>query len=339
MFSGKVKSMTINTILNEGIKHLKYSIRIKSYLEKINKKKVKDDSLLDIISGLSSLQKEFLVLEKKYKSASKKELKNIKIEWKVLKVKNEKLLSYIRKDELKKIALGVGVLALLITTAILIKHGIDHNIEKIEKKVDILPEKPKTETIEEIKQKTTDKTNKEYREKISLGKEKTKLDIADLGKMEKDKHIIERGINTFQGFEMPKHNQYTKIELMDMLKAECAKQKFPIRIAQEVIKVESGWNPRAISYDDSSVGLMQLNRNYEQEFATKYFSGKKEDFHIFDPKDNLEAGIKFLKFLIKENNGDLRAALLDYNAGPNRSVTTKGTLRYADMIMLAINKK
>ena len=49
--------------------------------------------------------------------------------------------------------------------------------------------------------------------------------------------------------------------------------------------------------------------------------------------------MRYLKFLIKDNNGDLRQALLDYNGGPNRSSTSSRVMRYADQIMIALGAK
>lgn len=300
--------MTINTTLNEGVKYFKYSDRIKSYIDKINKKKIKNDELNTIVSELNSLQKRFSSLEIEYKKASsKEELLSIKKQWKVLEAKNDKILSMVRKNEIKKAAIVVGIFSLILTVLFIIKHGIDKNVEKIES--------------------------------FDLDKEKTNLDNADLNRMEKHKDALEKAYNTFKGFDMPREGTYSKADLIKILKDECDKQKFPFEIAKEVVTAESSWNPRAISTDSSSVGLMQLNLNYKNEFATKYFSGDKSKFNPFDPKMNVESGIKYLKYLIKHNDGDLRNALLDYNAGPNRTETTKGTLRYADRIMIALNKK
>ena len=39
----------------------------------------------------------------------------------------------------------------------------------------------------------------------------------------------------------------------------------------------------------------------------------------FDPKQNVQAGAAYLKQLLKRYNGDLRLALVAYNAGPARA--------------------
>ena len=45
--------MTIDTVLTEGIKHFKYSSRIKDYIKNISKKNEGNDSLNELIENLS----------------------------------------------------------------------------------------------------------------------------------------------------------------------------------------------------------------------------------------------------------------------------------------------
>ena len=44
--------------------------------------------------------------------------------------------------------------------------------------------------------------------------------------------------------------------------------------------------------------------------------GVKSARMLFDPEENLEAGVKYLKFLLGRFNGDLTSAIAAYNAGP-----------------------
>jgi len=77
------------------------------------------------------------------------------------------------------------------------------------------------------------------------------------------------------------------------------------RFIHAVIKQESKYNPEATS-PAGAKGLMQLMP------AT----GKR--FHCDDLKDqacNVEAGTKYLKWLLKRFNGDVSLALAGYNAG------------------------
>ena len=73
-----------------------------------------------------------------------------------------------------------------------------------------------------------------------------------------------------------------------------------------VIRVESGYNARAVSVKGAS-GLMQLMP------ATARRYGITQD--IFEPRDNIEAGTRYLRDLLMLFNGDLSLALAAYNAG------------------------
>ena len=72
-----------------------------------------------------------------------------------------------------------------------------------------------------------------------------------------------------------------------------------------VIRVESGYNARAVSVKGAS-GLMQLMPATAQRYGTQ---------NIFDPRDNIEAGTRYLRDLLALFNGDLSPALAAYNAG------------------------
>ncbi|HEX6864690.1 MAG TPA: lytic transglycosylase domain-containing protein [Thermoanaerobaculia bacterium] len=75
-----------------------------------------------------------------------------------------------------------------------------------------------------------------------------------------------------------------------------------------VIHVESSFNPRAISRK-GACGLMQLLPETARRFGLK----KKKE--IFDPAKNLEAGVKYLKWLTRRFDGDVQRVLAAYNAG------------------------
>jgi soluble lytic murein transglycosylase-like protein len=64
--------------------------------------------------------------------------------------------------------------------------------------------------------------------------------------------------------------------------------------------------PCAISAKGAQ-GLMQLMPDTAQQLAV---------LDVFDPKENIEAGAKYLKQLIDKYKGDLKLALGAYNAGP-----------------------
>ena len=74
-----------------------------------------------------------------------------------------------------------------------------------------------------------------------------------------------------------------------------------------LIRAESSGNPRAVSRKGAR-GLMQLMPATAKRF------GVRAD-RLFEPEQNLEAGVQYLKFLIEQFPGDLARVLAAYNAG------------------------
>lgn len=77
-----------------------------------------------------------------------------------------------------------------------------------------------------------------------------------------------------------------------------------------LVRVESNFNPRAVS-PVGALGLAQL-----MPATARYFKPGVTRDELFDPATNVRIGLRYLRSLIKENNGDLRTALLVYNRGP-----------------------
>jgi len=75
-------------------------------------------------------------------------------------------------------------------------------------------------------------------------------------------------------------------------------------LVHSIIQVESAYNPYAIS-PKGAEGLMQLIPATAKRFGVA---------NSFDAKANIEAGVKYLKYL-QERFGDDRLALAAYNAG------------------------
>lgn len=68
---------------------------------------------------------------------------------------------------------------------------------------------------------------------------------------------------------------------------------------------ESSFKRRAISHKGAS-GLMQLMPATARRFGVT---------NIFDPKQNIDAGVKYMRWLLNTFNGDVSLALAGYNAG------------------------
>jgi transglycosylase-like protein with SLT domain len=94
------------------------------------------------------------------------------------------------------------------------------------------------------------------------------------------------------------------------------------QVVAALIRAESAGNPRAVSHKGAR-GLMQLMPATAQRFGTR-----KEK--LYDPKENLEAGIRYLSWLVEQFPGDLSKVLAAYNAGENAVLRYGGIPPYRE---------
>ena len=76
-------------------------------------------------------------------------------------------------------------------------------------------------------------------------------------------------------------------------------------LVRAVIQTESNWNPIALSRKGAG-GLMQLIPTTAQRFGAR---------DVFNPQQNVDAGVHYLKTLLERYNGNLDMVLAAYNAG------------------------
>jgi soluble lytic murein transglycosylase-like protein len=76
-------------------------------------------------------------------------------------------------------------------------------------------------------------------------------------------------------------------------------------LVRAVIQTESNWNSGAVSRKGAG-GLMQLIPTTAQRFGAN---------DLFNPQQNVDAGVRYLKTLLERYNGNLDLALAAYNAG------------------------
>jgi soluble lytic murein transglycosylase-like protein len=76
-------------------------------------------------------------------------------------------------------------------------------------------------------------------------------------------------------------------------------------LVYSIMHQESSFKQRAISYKGAR-GLMQLMPGTAARYGVT---------NIFDPKQNIEGGSRYMKFLLNRFQGDLSLALAGYNAG------------------------
>ncbi|MBC8017116.1 MAG: lytic transglycosylase domain-containing protein [Verrucomicrobia bacterium] len=91
-------------------------------------------------------------------------------------------------------------------------------------------------------------------------------------------------------------------------------------LIKAVIHAESGYNPNAVSNKGAS-GLMQLMPGTARGLKVA---------NSFNPKDNVEGGVKYLRFLLDTFHGDTSLALAAYNAGLGKVAKYGGIPPYAE---------
>lgn len=92
-------------------------------------------------------------------------------------------------------------------------------------------------------------------------------------------------------------------------------------LVDSVIQVESNYNPFAVS-PKGAQGLMQLMPGTAQRYGVT---------DSFDPKQNIEAGVRYLKFL-EDTFQDDRLAIAAYNAGEKAVAKYKDVPPYPETV-------
>jgi soluble lytic murein transglycosylase-like protein len=119
-------------------------------------------------------------------------------------------------------------------------------------------------------------------------------------------------------------------KVFDLLIADAAQRhRVDPALVKAVIRAESDFVPYARS-PKGALGLMQLMP------ATARLHNV---WSVFEPKDNIEGGVRHLRLLLDQYNGNVRLALAAYNAG-NGAVERHGgippypeTIEYLDRVL------
>jgi soluble lytic murein transglycosylase-like protein len=99
-----------------------------------------------------------------------------------------------------------------------------------------------------------------------------------------------------------------------------ARNSLPPQLLHSVIKVESNYNPFAVS-SKGALGMMQLIPATARRFGVA---------NVFDASENIAGGARYLRFLLDLFKGDTRLALAAYNAGEGAVVKYGGVPPFAE---------
>lgn len=109
-------------------------------------------------------------------------------------------------------------------------------------------------------------------------------------------------------------------EYEQMIQASAAKYGVSAALIKAVIQAESGYNPNAVSRAGAS-GLMQLMPGTAKQLKVT---------DTFNPRQNVDGGVRYLKFLLDTFKGDVTLALAAYNAGLGKVARYGGVPPYEE---------
>ena len=109
-------------------------------------------------------------------------------------------------------------------------------------------------------------------------------------------------------------------DLKSIVSAASSQHQVDADFIASVIHAESANNPRAVS-PKGAQGLMQLMPGTASKLGVK---------DSFDPADNVDGGVRYLRELLLFYNNDMVKALAAYNAGPQRVQQYHGVPPYPE---------
>jgi hypothetical protein len=131
--------------------------------------------------------------------------------------------------------------------------------------------------------------------------------------------------------EVPMGSADRRAELWPQVQATALSHGLDPNLVDLMIRMESGYNPRAVS-PKGARGIMQLLPSTASAYGVS---------DLFDPRENIRAGIRYFRDLLGRFDSDVRLALAAYNAGPEAVEKHGGvppydeTRNYVDSILSA----
>jgi soluble lytic murein transglycosylase-like protein len=115
-------------------------------------------------------------------------------------------------------------------------------------------------------------------------------------------------------------NSQLKAQFDDLVRNIAQKYRVEHALIHSIIRAESNYDRFAVS-PKGALGLMQLMPETAIQYGVK---------NVFNPRENIEGGVKYLKDLIKLYNGKTDLVLAAYNAGQEAVKKYKGIPPYKE---------